>query len=94
MTALGDHQSRLWQRMLQLIEDFRQGKVSYYDFVGALEGALDAGEFKDKDLIDRWYDLWTPLETVRAQCGNGVNVESVEHYVSDMEAYLKSVLNE
>lgn len=91
---LSDHQSRLWRRMLQLIEEFRRGKLKYCEFVGALEGALDAGEFRDKSLIETWYDFWTPLESVRAQIGASVNAEDVENYVSDMEAYLESVLNE
>lgn len=94
MTILSDHQSRLWQGMLQLVEEFQQGKLSYYEFVGKLESALDAGEFKDRDLIDRWYDVWTPLEIARAQMGNSVNFDSVGHYVSDMKNFLKTVLDE
>jgi hypothetical protein len=80
--------------MLQLIEEFRSGKLNYYEFVGALEGALDAGEFRDKDLVGKWYDFWTPLEIVRAQDGNSVQLEDVENYVSAMKAYLESVLGE
>jgi hypothetical protein len=79
--------------MLQLIEEFRSGKLKYYEFVGALEGTLDAGEFRDKDLVERWYDFWTPLEIVRAENGNSVLVEDVEKYVSAMEAYLESILD-
>ncbi len=92
MAMLNDHQVRLWRRMLQLIEEFRCGKLKYYEFVGALEGALDAGEFRDKDLVDKWYDFWTPLEIVRAQNGSRVDVEDVEKYVSAMEAYLEGTL--
>lgn len=94
MVALNDHQLRLWRGMLQLIEEFRRGKLKYYEFVGALEAALDAGEFRDKYLVERWYDFWTPLESVRAQSGTSVNAEDVENYVSYMEAYLESVLDE
>ena len=92
MVALTEHQSRLLRDMLQLVEQFRQGNLQYYDFVGALEGALDAGEFRDKGFVERWYDLWTPLESTRAQRGNGVCAEVVEGYLSDMEVYLKSVI--
>ncbi len=42
-------QSRLWANMINVIEDFRKGNINYYDLVYELEGALDAGEFKDKD---------------------------------------------
>lgn len=92
MFVLNEHQSRLLRNMLQLFEQFRQGNLNYYDFVGALEGALDAGEFRDKGFVEKWYDFWTPLESARAQRGNGVCAEDVEGYMSDMEVYLKSVL--
>lgn len=94
MTALNEHQSRLWRRMLQLIEEYKQGTLNYYEFVGALEGALDAGEFRDKALVQRWYEFWTPLESVRAGRGSGVNVEDVDVYVAGMKTYLESVLDE
>ncbi|HEX6982573.1 MAG TPA: hypothetical protein VF181_07410 [Balneolaceae bacterium] len=85
-----EHQSRLWRRMLKLIEDFRKGKLQYYDFVGELEGTLDAGEFQDKKLVEQWYDFWTPLESLRAQKGNNVTIEEVNKYLFDMEAFLRS----
>jgi hypothetical protein len=91
MIVPNEHQSRILRDMLQLVDRFRQGQLKYYDFVGALEGALDAGDFRERGFIKRWYDLWTPLESVRAQQGNDVCAEEVEGYVSDMEAYLKSV---
>ena len=92
MILMDERQSRLWHRMIQLIEEFRQDKVKYYKFVSDLEGALDAGEFLDKRLIDKWCDRWTPLEIARAQQGNDVKAEEVEKYLSDMKSYLESVL--
>lgn len=92
MMAMNERQSRLLRDMLQLLKQFRQGELVYYDLVGALEGALDAGEFQDSGFVEKWYDHWTPLEITRAQQGNDVRVEDVEAYVSGMEAYLKSVL--
>lgn len=92
MIALNEHQSRLLGDMLQLFKQFQQGTLKYYDFVGALEGALDAGEFHDKVFVEKWYDFWTPLESSRAQRGNRVSPEDVERYISDMKTYLESVL--
>ena len=92
MVTLSEHQSRLLCDMLQLVEQHRQGRLKYYDFVGALEGTLDAGEFRDRDFVERWYDLWTPLESARAQRGNDVCAADVESYLSNMEEYLKGVL--
>lgn len=94
MTILNDHQSRLWSGMLQLIEDFQQGNLRYCDFLDALEGALDAGEFRDRNLVEKWCEFWTPLEIVRAQRGNEVSVEEVKNYVFNMREYLRGVLSE
>lgn len=93
MVALNEHQSRLLHDMLELFEQFQLGKLNYYDFVGALEGALDAGEFRDKGFVERWYDFWTPLESVRAQQGRVVRAEDVNGYVANMKAYLESILD-
>jgi hypothetical protein len=74
--------------MIKSIHDFRSGKLKYYSLVGALEAAIDAGEFKEKTILEKWYDLWTPLESVRAQKYNDVSVEDVNTYLTEMEAYL------
>ncbi len=86
-----EHQLRLWDSMLRSIADFREGKIQYYDFVGALEGALDAGEFQNKHIIEQWYRYWTPLEILRAQKENSVTVEDANIYISDMESFLRSI---
>lgn len=80
--------------MIQSIDDFRQGKLQYYNFVGELEGALDAGEFKNKNLVEQWYNFWTPLESLRAQKENSVTIEEVNKYLLEMDAFLRSRLNE
>ena len=87
-----EHQSRLWNYMLNFLEDYRKGNLAYCDLVGALEGALDAGEFKDKELVRKWYDLWTPLEIWNVAKGNSVTIEDVNKDLSDMESFLKTYL--
>ena len=77
--------------MLKSIENFREGKLDYFALVGALEGALDAGEFKNQSLIEKWYNLWTPLEILRAKKVNNVTIEEAEKYLFDMESFLKSI---
>ncbi len=86
-----EHQSRLWRRMLKFIEDFREGKMQYFNLVYELEGALDAGEFKDKELIEKWYDFWMPFEILYATKGNSVTLEDVRQDLLDMESFLKSI---
>ena len=67
---------------------------NYYEFVSALEGALEAGKLLNKRLIDRWYDLWMLLESVGVQKGNEVKAEKIEKYLADIKSYLESVLNQ
>ena len=69
-----DHQKRLWQNMIDSIEDYiNKEDNDCCNLVGRLEGALDASDIKDNELISRWYDLWTPLEVRRAVEGNNVD---------------------
>lgn len=90
MQALNEHQNRLWRGMLENIADFRSGRLSYSDFVGKLEGALDAGEIKNKQIIEEWYDHWTPLEIERATKGNTVERASVETYIQSLERFIRA----
>lgn len=82
------HQSRLWGRMIQRIEDFRNGKLQYSELVHELEGMLDACEFKDNNLIEQWYQYWIPLEILYATMGNNVTIDDANKYLTDMEGYL------
>ncbi len=45
--TFSEQQLRLWHTMISIIEDFRKGESQYCDLVYELEGALDAGNFKD-----------------------------------------------
>jgi Immunity protein 26 len=85
-----EQQSRLWCNMISSIEDFRKGRIQYSTLVYGLEGTLDAGEFKDENIVEQWYDYWTPLEILSATKGDSVTVKDVERYLSVMETFLKS----
>jgi hypothetical protein len=78
--------------MLQAIADYRDGKISYSEMAGDLEGTLDAGEFTDMNLRREWYDLWTPLEISRATKGDDTKHFEVEEYVSKIDNFLQEVL--
>lgn len=79
MTTLTEHQRRLWQEMVDLIQSYLNGESSdFYTMVGKLEGALDASEIKDSSIVNGWYDLWTPLETRRAIQGNDIEMDKAK----------------
>ncbi|HFD32193.1 MAG TPA: hypothetical protein ENJ28_05740 [Gammaproteobacteria bacterium] len=78
---MNEHQKRLLKQMINLINQYRKGQVKYSNFVGELEGALDAGEFKDNEMIEKWYDLWTNLEIMNALKGNEVRLGGVSFFV-------------
>ena len=57
-----DHDKKLWSEMADLCERFLNRQASVKSLVTGLEGLLGAGEFGDKELRDRWYSFWLPLE--------------------------------
>ncbi len=79
---MNDHQRRLWERMLKTIESYRDGAMSLPQLVGELEGALDAGDFRDDALVNRFYDFWGPLEITNAVKGDA----SYNEVAKDVEA--------
>ena len=83
-------QKRLWANMLISTESYRKGELRYSDFVYGLEGSLDVGEYQDKELIEQWYNLWTPLEILSATKGDSTTVEDADKYLLEMETFLKS----
>jgi hypothetical protein len=85
-------QSKLWNSMINTIEDFRKERIQYSTLVCKLEGTLDAGDFKNKSLVEQWYNYWTPLEILSATKGDSVTIEDVDKYLLAMETFLRSVL--
>jgi hypothetical protein len=86
---MNEHQHRLWKNMIGLIEGYLNNETQdFYGIVGKLEGALDASEIKDNDLINQWYDFWTPLETRRAVEGKEVNRTKAVQELSAMKEFL------
>lgn len=87
---MNEHQHRLWQNMIDLIESYLNGETQdFYAIVGKLEGALDASEIQDKDLVNRWYDFWTPLEIRRVVEGNRVDRMKAIKELTEMKEFLK-----
>lgn len=86
---LNDHQRRLWQGMIDLIESYLNSETQEFNtIVGKLEGALDASEIKDINLINQWYDFWMPLEIYRATDGNKINREKIIQDLQKMKKFL------
>ena len=97
-----EHQSRLLCDMLEAMDTFRMGGMSFGQMVGSLEGALDAGEFRDRDFIRTWYELWSPLEVIHAvrryemstreRSTDAVAPDEVEADLAALEAYITHAL--
>jgi len=90
---MNEHQIRLWINMIGLIESYLSCETEdFYGIVGQLEGALDACEIKDNDLINQWYDFWVPLEIRRAVEGKEVNrTKAVEELTALKEFLMKNL---
>ena len=85
---MDEHQHRLWLRMLKTIERYREAAISLPQLVGELEGAFDAGEFRNAALAERFYDLWQPLEITNAVKGNTVTYQEIVRDVEAMQNFL------
>jgi hypothetical protein len=85
---MNEHQHRLWLSMLEMIESYWKGVKSFPQLVGNLEGALDAGEFRDQALVEQFYNFWQPLEITNAVRGNEVAYEEVARDVEAMQNFL------
>jgi polysaccharide pyruvyl transferase WcaK-like protein len=84
-----DHQKRLWQSMIDIIQDFVDRKNDdFCSLVGKLEGALDASDIKDDILINQWYDFWTPLEIRRSIEENNIDKRKAIEELEKMKKFL------
>jgi len=83
-------QKILWANMLKSTDRYRKGELCYSDFVYGLEGFMDTGEFQDKELIEQWYNFWTPLEILSVTKGDITTIEDADKYLLEMETFLKS----
>ncbi len=61
-----EHQLRLWTSMIKFVDDYIKDKIGFSQLVSSLEGVFMAGEFKNQDLVNDWYSVWTPLEIYKA----------------------------
>lgn len=86
---MNEHQHRLWKNMVDLIESYLSNETQdFYSIVDKLEGALDASEIKDNNLINQWYDFWTPLEIRRAIESKEVNRDKAVEELTAMKVFL------
>jgi hypothetical protein len=88
------HQQRLWKKMIATIDDYKRQSTGFSRLVGELEGALDAGEFYDKTLVEEWYSHWTDLEALRATRGDAVPYSETIDVVDAMEHFLRGKLSD
>ena len=79
------------------LANYRRGEVSLQYLLSHLEGALDAGEFKDGDFLNTVTGYWGIFEEVYAynlaQKDEGIKVEEIEparfnQTIDSLESYL------
>ena len=93
--SFNDHQKRLWQSMINVISQYlKRSNSDFHSLVGDIEGALDASELKDTELITKWYEYWGPLEEFRAGAaceGRKVAYDDVREELRAMMKFLRSI---
>lgn len=92
-----ERQYQLWKNMVDAIDRYinnvNNETQDFHDVVSKLEAALDPSEFKDIDLISKWYDFWAPLESRRAAEGNEVNKAQAVKELLKMKEFLLGYLD-
>jgi hypothetical protein len=89
-----ERQYQLWKNMVDAIDRYVNNETQdFHDVVSKLEAALDPSEFKDIDLISKWYDFWAPLESRRAAEGNEVNKAQAVKELLEMKEFLLGYLD-
>lgn len=78
--------------MIRAIDDYLAGTINLPELVGSLQGALDAGEFKDDRLVNDWYERWGDLEIWNASHGAAAPRAEVAKLVQAMRDFLLASL--
>ena len=94
MTEMNEHQKRIWKKMISSVDAYRSSRTGFYKMVGDLEGGLNAGEFRDKQLVRDFYDVWGDLEIARALDGDAVRYPEIDDPLYEMERFLREKLAE
>lgn len=87
--SMNGHQLKLWHRMLELINDYKEQRIGFASLVSELEGVMDACDFHDQELVSRWYDLWQPLEVRNAIEGSQTSRAAALDEVEALERFMK-----
>lgn len=78
--------------MAVLCDRFLDRELGLKSLVTGLQGLLDAGDFRDQELRDRWYSLWLPLE-IRNATGEVEWSPDAAHEVEALRSYIHEGLS-
>ncbi len=85
----------MWLRMINLTDDFIEGRCDLRRLSGSLEGLLDTSEIKDQRLVKMFYDYWQPFEiecACSAEMGTAIDLERMRDQAREMKEFLNSTL--
>lgn len=94
MIKMEHHQRRLWIRMIDLIEKYREEEVRFSRLVSKLERTMDAIAPESQELVEQWYDLWQPLEIQNAVEGDEVSRDQVSEELEKLESFVRKILSD
>jgi hypothetical protein len=90
---LTDQQITHLKSMRNLLDEYLNDKINFSYLVNSLEGILDVADISDKNLINNWYEHWTPLEIINAETEFVVEDKEKKKNVTRMKKFLEDVLN-
>jgi hypothetical protein len=83
--------SKVWDRMIHLVEDYQGAKLTFHRLVDGLEEAIDTARDRDEEMVRAWYEFWAPLQEIDADSSYDIDVdpERVQPAVERMAQFLQ-----
>ena len=88
---MSEFQYRLLEKMVQLLQDFDHGKMSFHVLVSRLEEAIERADFRDQELVRKWYEYFNPIEEAESEAWHEMedpDYEKVHPYLQKLKDFI------
>ena len=92
---MNEHQRRLWQRMMDMLDAYVGGLLDLKSLINGLEAAFHASEIRDCHLESQFMRFWNRLDgeqDIAEALGVPVDDQAVRDCVHNLQHFLKEAL--
>ena len=94
MNKFNEYQQRLWKNMVSLIDSYLKDNITFSELVSNLHGSIQVGEFKDQELVKKWYEYWGALEIHNAVAIDKNIIPKKDDVINDVENLRKFLVEQ